>query len=440
MRRRVESMVCAAAAFEGDLGMQWTFVKRILEVRGGQWVRVCWPLAAMFFYKLGFAQTLEPAALAPIKFYLSDVVTHDDNLYRVPDNYVIPLDSLGADARREETINRVSAGMEGSWLAGRQKFDLSLRADDNRFTYNKLLNYVSGNGLFAWDWLVTSAWSGRLGAQYSRSLAGFTNNRLLTKDVLTTHAYFAEANIAVGPSWTVRLGAQQAQTSHGSEARAIDDFHSTTGNAGIEYETKAADVIGLDYRYTQSKFDENPLLLSGVVGRDYDETTASLRFKYAFTVKTRLEGNAGYLQRHYVDSVSQNFSGDVWHLSLAWQPSTKTQLSANAWRELRAYVDAESDYFVATGGGIEPSWMPTEKLKLSLRYSDEDQRYLGSAVMDASTIGRSDQVRTSQFNLVYAPIALLQINLSYSHEQRHSNRDLLSYADNLAALGLRLSF
>lgn len=389
-----------------------------------------------------YAQTGKNNEADGAKFYVADGVSYDSNIYHVASGTQLPINQLGEEASREDTVNRLSAGLDGNWLFARQALDLNLRVDDNRYKNNKNLNHVASHGDLDWAWALGGNLSGHLGGEYTRALANFTSDRLLTKDIVETYVYFGEADFAIGPSWTLKVGARQSRASHSDVDRQLDNHRGSSGNAGLEYQSKAGDLVGVDYRYTKSKYEgsQTSQIPSTSIDSDYKESLASTHFKYAFTVKTALLGNAGYLKRDYVDPANEGFSGDVWHLTLQWQPTSKTQFDTSVWRELRAYLDAEADYYVSNGVGIEPGWRPTEKLKLSLSYAHEDQDFLGSVATENISFGRKDRVNSGQLNLSYTPMEWLQVALTGRREQRSSNKPLLAYSDNLASLELRLIF
>jgi hypothetical protein len=164
--------------------------------------------------------------------------------------------------------------------------------------------------------------------------------------------------------------------------------------------------------------------------------------KYAPTEKTTLNASAGYLKRDYPNASSSlgTFSGDIWRLSVQWQPTEKTQLNFAAWHDLAAFLYAQSDYFVQKAERITALWAATEKLTLSTGVTISNQDYIGSSLSSLTFGSRHDRVTSEQTSIVYSPRRALSVNFSYRYEQRTSNQAQYKYNDNLVNAGLTYQF
>jgi hypothetical protein len=350
---------------------------------------------------------------------------------------------VGPGARRSERINSLTAGLFGEWHFSHQDFQLQGNINDNRFRNNDTLNNLSGSATLDWKWMLGHRLSGEVGADYSRALAGFTNNRYLAKDLLDTQGYFASFAYRTGTYWSLTGGAQSAVTTHSAYARGIDDSRSNSGKVGVEYRSRAGNVLGWDYGYTRGTYSQQ-LDLNGIeINPNYRQNTASMRFQYALTGKTSVQGSVGYLDRVYPDQLpgtySPGFSGDAWRLAVNWNAAAKTSLVLVGWRELRAYLDAESNYFVSQGASITPAWAPTRKVQLKLAYSWEHQDYIGSSPLLFGLDNRKDIVSSGEFTASYQLFGVAVLGASIRHENRNSSRSSLEYRDNSMNLSIKLS-
>lgn len=373
-------------------------------------------------------------------FFIGDRVVYDDNLFRLPGG-VEPLGlPAEADFRRGDYLNRVSAGVDGRWVWRRQSFDLDLVASDNRFSRNGYLDHAAGNGRALWNWRTAGDVSGRLGAEYSKALASFANSRVYVRDLLDTFSYYVDARFGIGARWALVTGGRRTEITHGADIREQDDYEGTTGSAGIEYRSPSAVVAGFDYAHTGARFPERQFFEGALLERDYEENTATFRIRYPVTDKTVLEARGGWIERQHDNETVGDFSGDVWRLSVFWQPGAKTQVGLSAWRELEAYADTESDYFETTGVSLTPLWSPTDKFKVRLAFSWEEQDYLGSNPLFADSVARNDDVSSSEVEVQYLPRSMIELALGYRHEQRGSNRPAYEFDDNVGSLSLRFVF
>ena len=96
--------------------------------------------------------------------FISDQYTYDDNLFRLSESADLS-DPLNAGiVSREDYINRLTVGLGEDLEVGRQVFSVQARAQDVRFADNDHLDHVAGQGMLNWDWLITDALTGNLGA------------------------------------------------------------------------------------------------------------------------------------------------------------------------------------------------------------------------------------------------------------------------------------
>ncbi len=375
-----------------------------------------------------------------LDIFIADQLTYDDNLFRVPGSITpVSLDT-GETFSRSDYVNRATLGIDGRWLVSSQAFELGLAADDNRFEENDELDHVSGKARVVWDWQTAGDWSGRLGADYGRSLASFANSRLFTRDLLDTLSYLADVRLGVGSRWALRTGARQFEVSHSASVRELDDFESTMGYVGLDYLTPAGTLFAAEYRRTDAGFPHETFVGGELLQRDYVEDAATFRVRHPFSDKTLFEGSAGYVQREHDNPLVEDYSGDIWRLALNWRPGFKTTVIFAGWRELKAYEDLESDYFKATGMSITPTWQMTEKLRLELAASWEEQDYIGSNTALPDSVARRDTVEAARIGLTYLPREPLSLAFNFRMENRDSNRETYAFDDNLGSVELRFTF
>ena len=120
--------------------------------------------------------------------FVMDSFRYDNNLYRLSSNSSA---NFGPGTRKEDWINTASVGAVFHKSFKRQVFDINLLWADQRYIYNNLLDHNQTQDSAVWKWALGENWSGRIGMDYSQSLAGFANTLFLSKDLLTQTGYFA---------------------------------------------------------------------------------------------------------------------------------------------------------------------------------------------------------------------------------------------------------
>jgi hypothetical protein len=370
-----------------------------------------------------------------IDFYAADQFTYDDNLYRLPAHFSVPL-LAGPQATRDDGFNSVSLGGDGRWFSDIQALDLDFRVDDNRYIHNDSLNNISGKADLEWDWRLQSLWSGQVGASYYRGLANFADTGYYARDVVQRGDYFGTIRYQVGPHWAVYGGYIGADTTQTAVPEQLYDFHSNAGNAGIEFATSSQNTVTLDYRYTNATFPQDFVLNDVPYNSDYKEQTARVLVKYVFTAATELDVSGGYLKRDYPEAQFASFGGAIWKAALQWQPTDSLQWVLTGWRQLNAYVDAESDYFVSNGASLAPVWTVSQTLSTSLTVSWQKHDYLSSSPTDLTSPERHDTLTSALGRLVYAPLDSLSFKFACGYDKRDSNQPRFQFNDTLASLSV----
>jgi len=373
--------------------------------------------------------------------YVADQLTYDDNLYRLPSSITDIAALTGrSDSAREDHINSLSLGVDGLWLLGTQAVNVNLRADDNRYVRNDALNNISAKDSAVWDWRLWERLSGQVGVDYYSAIASFANTTFYARDLVDKMQYFSNARYQFGPRWSIFGGVLDADTSHSALAAQLNDYHSKSGDVGIECVSASDNKLVWEYRYTDGLYPHESVFNGAPFNPDYNEDTARLLLKYAFTDETIIEAAAGYLKRFYPYARIGAFSGDIWRVSLQWQPKETLQFVLAGWHELTAYLDSESNYFVSKGGSVSPTWLISDTLTLSLAISSANQDYIGSSASELTFVSRRDRVAAEQAHLTYAPAEALTFDITYRHEQRHSNLAQFQYDDKLASAGITFKF
>ena len=366
-----------------------------------------------------------------IGIFASDQYSYDDNIYRLP-AYLTDLSSLpgiGPNPSRSDHINTVTAGIDGQWTSGRQNVTLDLSANDNRYDINTNLDNVSGNGKLAWNWDIGGFLSGQVGAIYNKALISYVNAP--TYGLITNDAdwYFGAGRYQLGPRWGIFGGVMEQVSTLSDPALIGNDLRAKSVAIGTDFATSADNTIGVEYRYTDALYPHET-----TIDNDYREDAVRVILARKLTDKTSIDASVGFLKRDYSALGIDSFSGDVWSLTLNWQPTEKLQFKLDGWRNLQAYVTTQSDYFVSTGVRLEPIWAPSEKISFDLDAGYENQSFIGTGDDEAEEGNRHDTMTTVGGSIKYKPLKFLIVEFAYAYERHDSNVPNFEFNDNLLSL------
>jgi Putative beta-barrel porin 2 len=378
---------------------------------------------------------------------IADTYTYDDNIYRLPSGVtdLTGLPGIGPNPSRHDSMETVTGGLDGGWLTGaRQSVDLSLRVDDNRFFRDTDLDNISTTDRVAWNWGLGSALSGMLGADYARSLGGFVNVQVYSRDVVNRADYFGSMRYQIGPRWGIFGGLLGTTYSVTSPQATYNNSTSRGGEVGVDFTTEL-NRIGFDYRYNDSRAPNSALLNGVVFDPDFREERARVLFRHVLSEKTIFDASAGYLKRDYPSTAIGSFSGEVWRVALQWQPTPKTQVLVGAWQQLAADLTSQTDYFVDKGQSITPQWTPSEKITVSASVSHDTNAYIGSnpvgpIPIDFLAQARHDTATSESVSLAYTPIRALVLTFSAAYIKRDSNVPAFQFNDFTGTVNVTYKF
>jgi hypothetical protein len=381
------------------------------------------------------------------QFFVADQESYDSNLYRLPAGTSAVGTVAVPDASKADYYNTSSVGGDGQMVFGRQIVDVDVRADENRFAKNTILDNLAYSGDVLWNWRASGYFSGTAGATYTHGLAGFDETRYLGRDLVDSELYNATARYQVGPRWALYGAVSDLNITHSAVAAQLQNYKYETGSAGLEYATALNDTFALQYSYANGKYPSGTLDSEGSVlfSPDFHDQLLQAVIKYAVSDKTQLTGDVGYIERKYPDTNFGSFSGTQGRLTMTWAATEKTQLIAALWRELHAYLVSEADYFVSTGGSLSPTWLATSKIRLSLTVAYENQNYIpeSSAVLSPATplvppSGKlTAKLYTATGEIDWTPRDNWLVKGSLNYQRRSSNQELFyGFNDDLATIGV----
>ena len=379
--------------------------------------------------------------------YVGNNISYDNNVYRLPRSFtdLSTLPGIGPNPSRKDYTDSITGGLDAEWLTGaRQSVDLDLRADYNRFFRNQDLDNVSTSDRLVWNWGLTDALSGEVGADYTRLLGGFTNTAVYSRDIVNRSDLFASMRYQVGPRWGIFGGVLGTDYSVSSADAVFNNSKSRGVDLGADY-TVESNRIGFDYRFNDNRA-ANAAILNGVLfDPDFREDRARVLLHYALTEKTLVDASAGYLKRQYPSAAIGSYAGEIWRVALQWQPTPKTQLLVGVWQQLDSDLTAQTDYFVDKGASLTPQWIASEKLTFSASISRDNENYIGSNPIGTITVvpstqARHDTVTGANANMIYTPIRALTLTVSAGHVTRNSNIPQFHFNDMVGSVNIVYKF
>lgn len=212
----------------------------------------------------------------------------------------------------------------------------------------------------------------------------------------------------------------------------INNFLNRTDNGfdfHLFYDYSPKTNFFFEYRYDYASFDENDQLENG-------NTYLYLGVNWYFTVKTTLLAKAGYQKVDYDNELYDDTSGEfTFELQVNWKATVKTSLLLDATYNIEQTDSISALNKTVFAGRIGYQQQFTDRLRGSLNFVYENSEY-----EQLDGYPREDDRYYFKPELQYAFRKWLHGELSYSYDNRDSNREELDYYSNTIALGLRVAF
>ncbi len=371
-----------------------------------------------------------PSDLPPtLQFRLGESLLRDSNVFRSPEA-----------TRRSDSYGVTTLGVKLDKRYSLQRIELDVYAQDYRYQDFSELNFTALNYDAAWRWSFTPKLRGNLTADRRE----FVDN---TADVLvgpggvgsvnrrTESALGLDAEYELGAAWRLLAGAFQRDLKN-TRNTAEADSTVTGAELGAGYVWRSGTSAA--YRFRQG--DGNYRGQDGTgLPQDFTDTEHELRFEWAPTGQSTVQGRLVHLNREHKGSPDRDFSGLAGRVNANWVLTGKTQIDAGLIRELSGYQTANTNYYEGDRLYISPVWKPTAKTALRLRVEEGSRNYKG-APAGQTALGRRDKTSLASLSLEWEALRALTVAATVQRDRRTSNTAGADYRANSVGVSALFKF
>ena len=352
---------------------------------------------------------------------------HDSNLFRSPNRFA-----------SSDQITGTSVGLKINKPVGLQRFVVDAGLTDYRYQTNDYLDYVGKNARAAWLWSFTPRLRGNLSADYNEGLNSFVDYRGRSRNLRTTEMYRFDVEADVTGGLRAVGGVNYFDLKNSDIFVAEGDYQANSAEYGIKYVASNNSSMTLLGRRTHGEYDKRVVNTFSLNDSGFDQSDAELRFVWAASGKSTLNGRLGYLDRGHDNYSVRDYSGPVGSLDYIWDAAAKLRINAGFRQDLVSYQTLESSYYRAQVYSIVPVWQVTDKAALRARYSYETRDYLGAPI--AALGGREDTLQQSLLAVNWAPLQSLKVSTYLKRDSRVSNRAINDFESNMAGISGSYAF
>ena len=390
------------------------------------------------------------AADEPSPWYLgvSQALTHDSNVYRVPDG---PGD------------NYSSTGLLGGFdqPIGRQKLHGSANIRYNKYQDETTLDNTSYGVAAGWDWETIEKLSGNFNVSANQGLASFDGN---------TTAPAAERNllktdrIGAGIRWggASRLGLvadyAHSRARYSQSSSLNSNSSADAGSLGVRYNLNPDLRLGAGVRLSRTVVPNGLVTTEGTAERSSNGRNFDLTADWRYSPQTGVNARLSWTRQTNSGAAGADFSGLTGALSANYAPTGKTSFTLAYNRD--AGTNGSFFNVTETPGstpiiGLNQNSRVSDALTFGVNYAatakitaNAGYTYRRAKIVSTVTTGgvagpateSTDNVRKATLGVSYAITRAWQLGCNLSRESRSVSGDLgYAYDANVAGCSVQLT-
>lgn len=398
-------------------------------------VRAATPLLVLA--SMGIGVPSAHAALSDsIHPFASASYSHDDNLFRLPEN------SPGFSGQRSDFSREIDYGAFFERPVGQQTFSGRVKLTRVNFDRNEQLNYNGKDMLALWNWRLGAHLDGELGATYNETLASFSDSHSNQRNLRTQRREYASGLWRFHPSWRLNAGFSRQKFDYELSTQRQNDRTEDVAHGGFDFLSSSGSRFGLVFRHLSGKYPNNAQFGSIVLDNGYVQKEIKANIDWKVTGTTQLQLLAGRARRTHAFFSERDASGVDGRGTFVWTPRGKIIVTTVAWREFQAIESNISGNSRNKGGNVALAWDALAKVRLDamVRRETRDFDTVSNLVLPFRL---QDRTKTASLGLTYSPLQSIQASTSFYHEKRDGNTGFIGggeYRTNGVSINITAQF
>lgn len=356
--------------------------------------------------------------------YVRAGVLYDDNLFRFSSKTEAEAAGFSSQSDR---VNTLDAGAQLNLRISRQMVRVNAGINDNKYNRYDFLDNTGKSYGITWDWRIGSDVYGDLSTSRTQSIAGFSDNDIIVRNLRTFKRQRASINWNVLSTWTLYGIADFTDFENEEAVFQPLDREDDSYELGTRFQTTSGTQVGLFYRYLKSDFLNRVGTSALIFGRENEQDQYGLNLAWTPSLKTSFTGQISTIRFTRENALQDDFNGLNQRWNMDYALSGKTSLGLTAYRELTSVDDLLSTYVLFKGAGANASWNATSKLNFNASYGVGKREFLGGSSVFSVPVEREDNTKRFGINMAYAPTEHASLQLRYVNEDRVSNINNFEY-------------
>lgn len=374
------------------------------------------------------AQTAAPAPLGPFAITAGYSMQSDSNLFRSSTN------------AQSEQIGVATLGLGFETTQGLQRFTANVGVVNSKYKNFDYLSFTGTNYNAGWNWAVSPEWTGNLTTSRTEAATSFADATNTTqRNVRVTTATGLNTTYVLQGAWAALAGVTANKQASDQAINGADDFSSTTGDLGLQYNFSSGSNIAYRANFTNGTYLNRTVPNALLADDSYKEVANDVRATWAFSGASSVTAFVTVFNRTHPNYAVRDYSGTNTGASLNWALSGKTALAVGATHTLSAFETANTNYSTTDTISFTPTWQASPKIAVRLSAQWSEISYQGSPTAVA-TLDRKDNQQDTSLSVVWTPTQQVSVTGAVQKLSRTSNTAGQDYNADVLSLAATYRF
>jgi len=363
-------------------------------------------------------------------------VNYDDNIYRLPSS-VDPLPVIG-NSSKSDHIRFVSLGVNVDKKYSNQDLVFSANASENKYATFSSLDYNGTAYSAAWNWTMSSRFSGTLSTRRTQTLNSFADIHTYTRNLQTYNERHLNADWWVESGWHLLAGATNGEWSNSYTTVNNSNYYSNTDEWGVKYVLADGNSLALISRNVHAYNSNTSPNYVTEIDTGYTERQEEFQFSWMLSGASALNGSMMNIRHSFPLFSQRDYGGNQDSLAYTWSITDKLRLNMSLKRSINTWLDLASSYYVSDTVSMSPSWQISSKVDMHMDLSHGNSDYRGEIVPGVAT--RHDGIESYLVGFGWYPQRSVRFDASLQHSRRTSNYSAYEFSDTTASLSASTTF
>ena len=371
-----------------------------------------------------------------LNYAFSVGMVYDNNIFRLPSS-VDPQTATGKSTKSDH-IQSETIGINLDKKYSNQDVQFKANVTNNKYSTFSYLNYYNTSYTAAWNWNLTTRWSGSLSDTRTQTLNSFADTQTYTRNLSTVDTRRLNADWWFAGSWHALFAVSDSKSTNSQQVINNQSYTSKATEWGLKYVPADGRSISLISRIIRGNYTNGDLNYLLLIDTEYSESQKELNFNWLLSGKSVLSGNLVRIDHRYPTFYQRDYKGTQGGLNYFWSISDKSSMNFSINRTNNSWYDFASSYYVMDTASVSPAWQISARTRMHILLTRSKADYRGPIL--PNRVARHDNNQTEELGLDWSPQRSVVLSTAVQSAHRSTNVAAYEYDDKTVNLFLQVAF